>query len=230
MVWRLAFLFLLVPAVLLRAQGPSPAEPLQPFSKTYEHCGYKDASGRVVVEPRLIQCGAFSEGVAVVQERGKFAGLETNLDMSHSPTDWGYIDGSGKYVLKFKAHDYLPAGSFTEGLATIYDAKTHKYGFIDHGGKIAIPAQFDFADGFSEGLAVVCTGVFHRPGQGFWLSNAEAKKAATHRCGFIDHSGELKIPYTWHAAGRFHDGKAMFRNGKESGYIDKTGKVIAPDK
>lgn len=230
MAWRLVSLLLLFSAALLRAQGTSSAEPLQPFSKSYEHCGYKDTAGRVVVEPRLRQCIAFSEGVALVQERGKFSGLETTLDMSHSPTDWGYIDGNGKYVLKFNARDYLPAGSFTEGLAPIYDAKTHKYGFIDHGGKIAVPAQFDFADGFSEGLAGVCTGEFHQPGQGFWVSREEAKKVATHRCGFIDHSGELKIPYSWTAVGRFHNGKAPFRNGKKSGYIDKSGNVIAPDK
>lgn len=230
MAWRLVSLLLLFPAALLRAQGTSSGEPLQPFSKSYEHCGYKDAAGRVVVEPRLRLCIDFSEGVALVQERGKFSSLEANLDMSHSPTDWGYIDGSGKYVLKFKASDYLPWGSFTEGLAPIYDAKAHKYGFIDHGGKIAIPAQFDFADGFFEGLAVVCTGEFHRPGQKLWLSREEARKAATHRCGFIDHSGELKILYSWTSVGRFHDGKAPFRNGKESGYIDKTGKIIAPDK
>lgn len=224
----LVFLLLLFPAAFLQAQGTNSGQPLQPFSKTYEHCGYKDLAGRVVVEPRLGQCLEFSEGVALVQERGKFWHLQLTLDMSHSPTDWGYIDGNGKYLLKFNARDYLPGGSFTEGLAPIYDAKTHKYGYIDHSGKIAIPAQFDFAESFHEGLAVVCAGEFHRPGEGFWLSQKEASKVATHRCGFIDHSGELKIPYSWNWVSGFREGKAQFREGKKSGYIDKAGKVIVP--
>jgi WG containing repeat len=228
MAWRLISLLLLFPAAFLRAQGAGSGELLKPFSKTYEHCGYKDLAGRVVVEPQLGQCMAFSEGVALVQERGKSWDLQRTLDMSHSPTDWGYIDENGKYLLKFKARDYLPGGSFIEGLAPIYNAKTHKYGYIDHNGKIAIPAQFDFAESFSEGFAGVCSGEFHRPGQGFWLSQKEVAKIATHRCGFIDHSGELKIPYSWNSVGGFHEGKARFRNGKESGYIDKIGKVVAP--
>jgi hypothetical protein len=167
MAWRLISLLLLFPAAFLRAQGAGSGELLKPFSKTYEHCGYKDLAGRVVVEPQLGQCMAFSEGVALVQERGKSWDLQRTLDMSHSPTDWGYIDENGKYLLKFKAREYLPGGSFTEGLAPIYNAKTHKYGYIDHNGKIAIPAQFDFAEAFLKASLGFVPANFIDPDRGF---------------------------------------------------------------
>ena len=97
MVWRLAFLFLLFPASFIEGQTTGSKEALQPFSKDPGHCGYKDGADRVVIEPTLGRCSDFSEGVALVQERGQLWGLQQTLDVDRSRTDWGYIDETGKY-------------------------------------------------------------------------------------------------------------------------------------
>jgi hypothetical protein len=228
MVWRLAFLFLAFPACLVQGQTTGPRETLEPFSKSSGHCGYKDRTGRVVIEPKLGRCSHFSEGVALVQERGKLWGLQQTLDVDRSSTDWGYIDETGKYLFQFKPRDYLPGGDFTEGFAPIYDVKTRKYGYIDRSGKIAVPPQFDHAESFSDGLAVVCSGEYHRPGQGYWLTRGEAVKMAGRRCGFADHSGQLVIPYRWAWVEGFHEGMARFVEDRKFGFIDKTGKIAIP--
>jgi hypothetical protein len=224
--WR-TVLFVLILICPLYAQTSNPAENPRPFEEKLDHCGYKGPDDKVVIKPRFGKCSRFSEGVALVQERGVFWGLQSFLDIDLSPTVWGYIDPTGKYLLRFKPHDKLPAGNFAEGVAPIYDTKPAKYGYIDHFGNIVLAPQFDHAESFSEGLAVVCSGQYHRPGRGFWLTQEEAAKMRTHRCGFIDHAGQLIIPYSWDWVDSFHDGKARFREGNKSGYVDKTGKVIS---
>jgi hypothetical protein len=225
--WGITFLFVLVLACPLYAQTPNTAENLRPFEKKLDRCGYKEPHGKVIIKPRFGKCSRFSEGMALVQERGVFWGLQSFLDMNLSLTAWGYIDPTGKYLLQFKPHDKLPAGSFAEGLAPIYDTRSAKYGYIDHLGNIVLPPQFDHAESFSEGLAAVCSGQYHRPGQGFWLTQQEADKMRTHRCGFIGHSGQMIIPYSWEWVDSFHNGQARFREGNTLGYVDKTGKVIS---
>ena len=42
-----------------------------------------------------------------------------------------------------------------DGLATVYDAETNKWGFIDKAGKVVVPVQYQGTNDFSEGLALV---------------------------------------------------------------------------
>jgi len=76
-------------------------------------------------------------------------------------------------------------------------------GYLDHDGKMVIPAIYKQAWDFSEGLAAVC------------LSDES--------CFYIDRSGspELKQFRAWWP---FTDGLAVI--GQD--YIDKRGRVIAP--
>ena len=60
--------------------------------------------------------------------------------------------GAGKPVAK--SH-YLTGGGFSEGLATRYVPETKTIGYIDTTGKLAIPARFEHASDFSDGLALV---------------------------------------------------------------------------
>ena len=59
---------------------------------------------------------------------------------------------TGKIVL---ATEFFYAGEFHDGLATVYDAETDKWGFIDQTGKVVIPVQYQAVNDFSEGLALV---------------------------------------------------------------------------
>lgn len=219
---------LILVAVFPVAAQSTESESLVPFHESAGHCGYKDSSGRVEIKPRFGMCSNFSEGVARVRERGSLWGLQSFLDIDKSPTSWGFIDASGKYVLKFKPDEYREAGSFSDALAPIFQVKTKKYGYIDHSGKLAIAPQFDYAREFSDGLAVVCSGDFHPPGQGFYLTQKEIAKMASQLCGFIDHAGHLVSPYRWKRLEDFHEGYAIFQDGGKFGYLDKNGSVAVP--
>jgi hypothetical protein len=83
-----------------------------------------------------------------------------------------------------------------------------KYGFLDTEGNPVIPCQWDYAEGFANGLALV-------------YRNQKA--------GFIDRSGTLVIPCTWDWAGLFWDENLVpVRKDKKWGAIDRTGKLIIP--
>lgn len=86
-----------------------------------------------------------------------------------------------------------------------------KYGFIDRSGKVIVPAEYEEAGEFSEGLAYV-------------------KKAGKY--GYVDVSGKLVIAPTLWGAGDFSDGRAVVAAPGSTpdkgitGYIIKTGRVV----
>ena len=80
-----------------------------------------------------------------------------------------------------------------------------KYGYCDRGGILVIPAQFDSAAIFSEGLAAV---------------------RVNGKNGYIDVSGKMVIPPTFNAASIFLGGRASVRKAGTWGYIDQTGKMV----
>lgn len=83
-----------------------------------------------------------------------------------------------------------------------------KFGFKDAAGNVVVPAHFDAAGSFSEGLAAVKSGK---------------------KWGFIDHRGDVVIPISYDEVGPFSEGRAWVRNGKKVGYINPKGDyVIAP--
>src|SRR5689334_4985835 len=64
---------------------------------------------------------------------------------------WGYIDGTGKIVIK---PQFVWAEEFSEGLAA-FENDHGKHGYIDERGAVVIEPKFDNWTDFSEGLAAV---------------------------------------------------------------------------
>ena len=97
-----------------------------------------------------------------------------------------------------------------EALFLIWDERG-KYGFIDASGRVRIPAKFDGALPFTEGLAAVSLG-------GKW--------------GFIDSAGRIAIPMTYYAVSPFSDGVAAVTlasvapQPRQCGYIDRSGLFV----
>lgn len=81
-----------------------------------------------------------------------------------------------------------------------------KYGYADAAGKLIIPARYDMADTFSDGMAVV---------------------GERGRFGYIDDRGTLAIPAVFRSALPFHDGFAAVRNGNDWLYLDRVGHPVA---
>jgi len=169
---------------------------------------YFDRTGRKISPP--LDYGpksySFSEGLVPVASKGK----------------WGFMDRSGKLVIPAEFED---AQNFSEGLAPVKvkgeliwcpgdnsgnrSGYTMKYGFIDKTGKLVIPAQFESAEPFSEGLAAI-----HTCDQSF----------------FIDKTGKTVIAKNFKYASSFSGGLAHVSIMREEtlleAYVDKSGKIV----
>ncbi|MBP3453451.1 MAG: WG repeat-containing protein [Clostridia bacterium] len=94
-----------------------------------------------------------------------------------------------------------------EGLA-LFTARNGLCGFVNTKGEVAIPAQFETASSFSEGLAAVSRNGLY---------------------GFINTQGELVIDYQWASASNFSEGLAYVKSKEDRyGYIDTTGALVIP--
>lgn len=105
-------------------------------------------------------------------------GVEINVPDEKGPV-WGFIDHSGKFVLKPK---YRRVKQFTEGLAAA-DLHT-RWGFIDRDGKFVIERAYEDAKPFSAGYAAVQMG-------GKW--------------GAIGKDGTIVLPCKYEDVGEAHE-------------------------
>lgn len=198
------------------------------------HWGYKDATGKIVIQAKFRDAYPFSEGLAEVEEI-----LLT-----------GFIDKTGNYVIK----PCFPIGAGTFNQGTAYGTKCSKeytenpfhtergcvicsryyrIGLIDRSGKFITQPKYEQFEAISEGRRA-----FRLDGKwGFMDSNGkvviEPKYAAVQpfseglaavteqqwgggfsrpfpsAWGFIDRDGKLVIPHQYPSADSFHDGLAL---------------------
>lgn len=125
-------------------------------------------------------------------------------------------------------------------------ARGARMGYENKAGKVIIEPNFDWADEFHEGLAVVRVGqrwgyIDQRGATAIPLQYANATRFSEglaavaapsneeYKMGYIDKTGRYVIAPHFHAAHPFSDGLARVRMDGKEGYIDKTGSlVIAP--
>ena len=121
---------------------------------------------------------------------------------------------SGK-LLKEKGYEAIE--DFHEGLAKV--KKDGKWGYINKEGREVIPCKYDFAEGFSEGLAPVEKG---------WETGKGSK------WGYINKEGREVIPCKYDSAYDFSEGLAQVIKGDiidgKRGYINKEGREVIPCK
>ena len=170
---------------------------------------YFDKSGKKISPPLGYgpKSNSFSEGLVPVEIKGKT----------------GFMDRTGKIVIEPQFED---AEDFSEGLApvkvrseeTTWCARepegsrkgfTMKWGYIDSIGKMVIPAEFESADPFSDGL-----GAINQCDEGF----------------FVDKTGKKIVLGKFSYVSSFGAGISRVNIGKNRdqkwGYIDRTGKWI----
>lgn len=101
---------------------------------------------------------------------------------------------------------------FSSGLTRFRDDKTYKYGYKAISGRVVIEPQFDDAEAFSEGLAVV----------------SKKNEFGETKYGFIDSTGKTIIPFSFSIQpGSFYKNRAFVvpkdRTEFNFGYIDRQG-------
>lgn len=100
-------------------------------------------------------------------------------------TGWTIIDREGNYVLTPVVYDNGP-DYFEEGLARF--AENGKMGFFNARGKKVIPATYDWATPFRDGLAAVCNGCREVP------LDHERMQIDGGSWGMIDPAGKTVLP------------------------------------
>ena len=149
--------------------------------------GIKRLDDSIVVPAKYDFVSPFSDGVFMVQDGNK----------------WSYQDTKGKLLFPFE-NKYETYCDFSEGFAPVYSCT--EYGYIDKSGYEVIAPQFVFAEGFSEGFAVV--------------RNNENLH------GVIDKKGNLIIDFKYDVISNFKNGYANFGDYSLWGIVDSMGNEV----
>ncbi|MFK7946591.1 MAG: WG repeat-containing protein [Saprospiraceae bacterium] len=156
--------------------------------------GYIDTKGDFIIQPQFYRANYFNDNVAKVIVKN-----ETTGDKKE-----GYINKKGEYVVE-PIYKMGFAKDFSEGVAAV-SIDGQNWGFINTSGMLVIPAKFEKAASFSEGLAKVCV---------------------NGKYGFIDKSGNWVIQPKYENVSNFKKGIAsVYQKNERMGYINQIGKFV----
>lgn len=191
-----------------------------------EKWGFKNTSGKVIIQPQFDTVGKFVEGLAVVEKNGKLGMINKQnklvvpykyfyiSDMkdgvaivSNDRYYKGLIDKNGKEIVKPQYDDMF---TFEYGRAVV--KKNGKYGYIDKSGKVKIKIEYMDAFSFtpnSGGVAIVAD-----------KSNEFV----------IDVNGKKLTKLNYDVTSDFYDRVAPFIDGKSKaqlhGLLDSKGTIV----
>lgn len=163
--------------------------------------GYINEFGEWAIPATFDFAMPFSEGFAVVK----------NEEM------WGLINDEGVWTFQTSSGHIDSLTIATTGVqsnlivASIRQSNKLHYGYLTPYGEWAIPAIFNAAHPFVEGLAAASISV---NGKEQW--------------GYISKDGNWAIPAAYDAAEDFSEGLALIVQNKKCGYINKQGKIVIP--
>ena len=204
---------------------PTPNIEIVPFEQGGKW-GYMNLQRQALIPPVFERAEPFDPDLAQVSVGGRV----------------GLIDTHGKLVVP-PLFERM-ASRFTEGFAWYSNGR--KYGYLDRFGAVAIPAQFEHADPFADGRALVAlesgrkyafidtTGKVVIPGPFAESHSFRNGLAAVHvgdKWGFVNPAGEMAIEATYGAVSDFIGPLAHFQDSASNamlgyGYINKEGKVV----
>ena len=187
---------------------------------------FVDRSGKNVFRETYEMALSFSEGVAPV-----YIGDSVN-----------YIDVKGRKIIRT---DYISGGMFIEGLAPFTD-DSGMHGYIDVTGNVEIEPSYEYADYFSETLAVVS---YNRVNEGYLFIDRNGivvielglKYSEVYpfreglaivgkygKYGYIDTDGEEIVEPIYEFVMPFSEGLAAVKNDSGWGFIDSRGTWVIP--
>ncbi|WP_306354047.1 WG repeat-containing protein [Flavobacterium sp. '19STA2R22 D10 B1'] len=165
--------------------------------------GYKNRAGEIKIVAKYIIIGTDTLHTAAFV-------LSNNK--------WVMIDKQEKVLLEPFIYDNGPDYT-VEGLFRYVE--NNKIGFANEKGEKVIPAQFDFAFYFSEGLAAFSVG-----GEKVMDSGGEHWFWGGGTWGYVNAKGKIVIPPKYDYAHEFRDGTAEVQLNGEGVQIDKKGNVL----
>ncbi len=190
--------------------------------------GFISKTGQLITEIKYDKATPFNGGIAQIEKDGKAAYINTNGDVI-----------MGWYDSKIYFHKDPPRGLIAVKIG-------RKYGYQTINGKRVIPATFDYAENFSEGVALVKNKpqemLIDKSGKpkpltaypadntirldmGYGHTN-DPIKITVWECAYIDYNGEIVLKTEFTDAYSFMNGKAMVVDGDKYNYIDPKGKLV----
>ncbi len=179
------------------------AQDLSLFRDANGEYGYKNKTGKIIIEPKYDKAFEFSEGLAGVRQNGK----------------WGFIDKTGREIVKPR-YDYV--GAFHNNIAQVNtggkvdgygNEDGGKWGLIDRTGKEIVPPKYDEVYRyFIEDYMIV---------------------KLNRKYGVIDNTGKETVPLKYDMIPNPEESEPyplqeVWLNGK-AGFVElKTGKEIVP--
>lgn len=230
-----------------------------PFENTnVNKFGFIDENGKEILAPTYDHADNFKYGVSIIRKKNLYGFINGNGDVAEPQFyeiknytndnliivrtkngKYGYVD---KNTLKFKIaplfDDCFP---FYEDFAKVMINK--KYGFIDRSGKIVVPAKYDYAEKFSDGIAWAGMAnqdstyinkegkIVIRVKTDYILNFSENLSPAltNGKYGYVNKNAKKIIDNKFQFAGKFVDGIAKVKFENKWGFIDKNGNwVIKP--
>ncbi|WEK37679.1 MAG: WG repeat-containing protein [Candidatus Pseudobacter hemicellulosilyticus] len=205
-----------------------------------EKYGFIDRVGKIAIPLTFDDLNDFNGGVA-----SAFIGQRGATEWEEKKGFYCLIDSNGQWLTN---ENYLSIADFHDGLARVEIANAensdnNKFGFINRNGILVVPATYDGAGNFCEGMAVIA--YRHGPKHNILLTY--------HTYGYINREGKEIIPAKYIRADNFSGGKAvvgLIKKGEEPytqktqgnltfideenqpqyGLIDKEGRyILAPD-
>ena len=192
--------------------------------------GFVDRDGRMVIEPQFINAAEFPDDPA-------------NLDYTAIDRDWCYFDRTGKIVIRVSMGEHLvPAIAFVNGRLRVKDGFT--WGYKDATGNWAIPARFNDAQNFKDGIARV------QQADKWILIDTHGKEVPEDKrkirpigppseglalaednglLGWVNDQGKPAFPFRkYDEAHAFSNGRARIQVDGMYGFLDPTGKLVVP--
>lgn len=154
---------------------------------------------------------------------------------------WGYINTKGDTKIEFF---YDLAGAFKDGIAVV--CQNNRFFLINTSGDRITDVTYDFLEidletglvwyvsdgklGLMNAKGVALTDPLYVLLSGPYSSSVFSEGLAVvsldGKYGYIDKTGNVKIPITFDSAGDFHQGRAVVKVGTDYGYIDKNGETV----
>jgi hypothetical protein len=173
--------------------------------------------------------------------------LLPNKNFYHADNEeYVLLSPTGKVIKSFKGLSIF-GQDIADGMIAAKDLKTEKMGYLSAvTGEWVIKPQFETAEAFSEGFAVVKrtkndtteSAVINKMGKIIFpyskltIDKFREEMAFAYdeslKYGAIDQTGKMAIPLSWGDLSFFSNGLSVKGNDGKWGYIDKTNKVVIP--